>query len=61
MGRNLIIFFFFSHTHNTWKFLGQGLNLSLSCNLMLDPLTYCTGLGIEPAPPQRPEPLQAGP
>ena len=25
---------------------------------MSDPLTHCSGLGIEPTPPQQPEPLQ---
>ena len=25
--------YFFPHTHSTWKFLGQRLNLSHSCDL----------------------------
>ena len=29
----LLSFCFFSHTHGIWKFLGQGLNQSHSCNL----------------------------
>lgn len=42
-----------------WMFLGQGLNLSCSCNLRHSysntrPLTHCTGLGNEPMPQQRP-------
>ena len=47
-------FFFFFH----WKFRGQGLNLSQSCDLYHScgnsgPLTHCAGPGIKPAPPQR--------
>lgn len=59
------VFFFFLNglTHGTWKFLGQESNLSCSCNLRhsnsnTDPLMHCTGLEIEPAAPQGPEPLQ---
>ena len=29
----LIFFFFYGHIHGIWKFLGQGLNLSQSCDL----------------------------
>ena len=52
------LFFFFSHAHSIWKFLGQGLNLSWSCDLLHScsnarSLTHCAWLGIEPAPPQR--------
>ena len=53
-----IFFFSFSTAHMTWKFPGQGLNLSWSCHLhhsCSNPgsLTHCTRLGIKPAPPQR--------
>ena len=42
-----------------WKFIGQRLNQSHSCNLhhasaMPDLLTHCPGLGIKPAPLQQP-------
>ena len=44
-------FFFFCHTHGIWKFPGQGLNLSCSCDLChicsnAGSFTYCTGLRI---------------
>ena len=48
-------------TQGTWKFLGQELNPSPAATYTietLDPLTHCMGLGIEPVPPQLPEPLQ---
>ena len=32
-GNSVIFFFFFGHVHGIWNFLGQGLNLSCSCNL----------------------------
>ena len=51
------ILFFYGHTRGIWKFPGQGLNPSLEATL--DPLTHCTGLGIEPAPSQQPELLQS--
>lgn len=43
----------------------QGSNPSHSCNLCqrcshTRPLTRCAGQGMEPEPPQRPEPLQSG-
>ena len=54
---------FYGLTCSIWKFLGQGLNLSFSC----DPghncsnlLTHCARLRIKPAPPQHLEPLQSG-
>ena len=42
---------------NIWKSLSQESNLSCSCTLCHScvnggSLTYCTGLGIEPAPQQ---------
>ena len=41
---------FFGHTCNIWKFLGQGLNQSCSCNLChswgnVRSLTHCTTVG----------------
>ena len=51
-------FFFFSgHTHGTWKFPGQGSNLSWSCNLCYSCCNArlfkpCTRPGIKLAPPQ---------
>ena len=62
-------FFFFSHSfyghpQSIWKFSGQSksktqLQPSLQAEETLDPLTHCTGLGIKPAPLQRPELLQS--
>ena len=49
-----IYFFFHGLTGSIQKFPGQRLNLATS-----DPLTQCTGLGIEPAPLQGPKPLQS--
>ena len=57
----LFLSFFNDHTCGIWKLPGQGLNLSQSCNLRhirhscsnAGSLSYCTGLGIEPALPQR--------
>ena len=51
-------FFLFGCPHSIWKFLGLGLNPSPSCNLCHScnndrSLTHCTGLGMEPVPPQR--------
>ena len=51
-------FFFLGCTQGVWKFLGQGLLLSLSCSLHhscsnTGSLTHCTGPGIELAPPQK--------
>ena len=48
----------FGCTHNTWKFLGEGSNLSCICNLHhscgnADSLIHCARPGIEPASPQR--------
>ena len=45
-------------THCIWKFLCQGLNLSLSCDLCCSCsntrlFTHCAGQGIEPTPVQR--------
>ena len=31
----------------------------ITAGIMLDPLTHCTGPGIEPTPLQQPEPLQS--
>ena len=51
-----IFFSFFSHTCSTWKFPGQELNPSCSCDLRHScsntrSLTHCAGLGIiKPAP-----------
>ena len=60
MALSLSLFFFFSFIscHNSiWKFPGQGLNPIPSCNQYHSCtnarlLTHCTGLGMEPAPPQ---------
>lgn len=57
-GRPGFLFFFFSHPHSIWEFLGQGLNPSLSRNLCHSrsnkrSLTHCTRLGMQPATPQR--------
>ena len=54
----ILIFFFLFRLHPTsyiWRFLGQGLNLSCSCDLGSNArsLTHCTGLGIEPVLLQR--------
>ena len=52
-------FSFFGRTRDTWKFPGQGLNLSHSCDLptgvtyLAHSLTRCARLGIKPATPQR--------
>ena len=56
-------FFLNDCTHSIWKFSGQRLNPSHSCDLHhscsnAGPLTHCAGLGIKPAPPQWPELLQ---
>ena len=56
-------FFFNGLTHGIWKFPGQKVNPSHSCDLYHScnntrSLTYCTRLGIEPTPPQHPELLQ---
>ena len=42
-------------SYGIWKFSGQGLNLSCSCDLChscgnASPFTQCTGPGIEPEP-----------
>ena len=37
----MYLFIFFGHTHGEWDFLGQGLNLSCSCNLYHS----CSNLG----------------
>ena len=53
-------FFFFNvYTHGIWKFLGQGLDPSCSCDLQCScsntsPLSHCAGPGMKVAPPQRP-------
>ena len=54
----IIIIIIFGHTHGIWKFLGQGLNTSCSCDLChgcsnTGYLTHCTWRGIEPTPLQR--------
>ena len=36
-----------------------GLGIESAAVAAADPLTYCAGLGLEPIPPQRPEPLQS--
>ena len=46
-------FFFFSCIRGIWKFLGQGLNLSFSCDLHCSggntgSLTHCSGWGSNP-------------
>ena len=51
-------------TYNTWKFLGQGLIPSRSCDLChscgnAGPFNHCVGSGIKPKPLQLPEPLQS--
>lgn len=57
--RWMSLLFFKSRTHGIWKFLGQGLNLSHTCNLCCScgkSFTPCTTrLGIEPMPPQHPK------
>ena len=50
-------FFFFGCTHGIWRFPGQGLNLSCSCNQLHSfsnpgSLTHCTRPGIELRPQQ---------
>ena len=49
-----LLFSFYGCICSIYKFLGQGLNLSPSCDLChrLDPLTHCTGSGIKPMPLQ---------
>ena len=60
-----IIFFFFNGPiHGIWKFLGEGLDQATAMThaaavATLDPLTHCTGLGIEPVLLQQPKPLQS--
>ena len=57
------ILFFYGHIHGIWKFLGQGLNLSCSCDLghsydnagSFNPLHQ---IGIAPTTLRRPEPLK---
>ena len=55
---------FFCYIHSFWKFLGQGLNLNNSCDLLhscgsnTGSLTHCTRSGIKPVPLQWPELLQ---
>ena len=47
-------------THSTWKFQDQGLNpTQATATAMLEPLTHCAGLRIEPTPLQQPELLQS--
>ena len=59
----LCFFLFFNgHTCSVWKFLGQGLNPSCSCDLCHNisntrDLTPCTGLGIKPESPGPPKSL----
>ena len=38
---------------------GPGIESGPQLQPMLDPLTYCARPGIEPAPPQGPEPMQS--
>ena len=52
----IVSFLFFGRTCSIWKFPGQGLNLSCSCDLYLDPLTHCARREIKPMPPQKPKP-----
>ena len=52
------LLFFFGSPFGIWKFLGQGLNLSQSCNLCYScgkarSLTHGTRLGIKQASPQK--------
>jgi len=54
----LSLLFFNGHLHGIWKFLGQGLNLSPSCDLHHScshtrSLTHCARPGIKPTLPQR--------
>ena len=47
------IYLFFLHTCGPWKFLGQPLNPSQSCDIHhpcgnTTSLIHCTGLGVEP-------------
>ena len=49
---------FYGHTHGMCKFLGQGLNLSCTCDLCQILLTHCAQLGLKPVPPQQPKPRQ---
>ena len=61
MHSRYLSFFFFSfygHTHSTETFPGQRFNPA-AAGATLDPLTHCTRPGIEPPPPQGPEPLQS--
>ena len=51
-------FVVFGQIHGIWKFVGQGSNLSHSCDLChscgnAGLLAHCTGWGIEPALLQR--------
>uniref|UniRef100_A0A8D1CN13 Uncharacterized protein n=1 Tax=Sus scrofa TaxID=9823 RepID=A0A8D1CN13_PIG len=60
----LSLFFFNGCTHSIWKYPGQELNPSCSCNLHCScgntrTLTHCTRPGFETLPPQPPEPLQS--
>ena len=53
----LLLFFFYGCTYGIWMSLGQGLNLSCSCDLShsynnAGSLTHCAGPGIEPVPLQ---------
>ena len=54
----LYIYIYFGHTHNIWKFPGQGWTLSCSCHLCHScgnarSLTHFTGLEIKPMLPQK--------
>ena len=49
---------FYGCTQAIWKCQSQGWTPSHN-EAMLDPLSHCAGLGMEPASLQQPEPLQS--
>ena len=61
--QGLVFVLFFGCTRGIWKFPGQGLNPSHSCDLChswgnAGSLTHCARPGIKPLPQQRPKSLQ---
>ena len=55
---SLTLLFFYCPIHGIWKLPGQGSNPSIAVTYttaaaMPDPLSHCTGPGVEPAPLQR--------
>ena len=49
-----IYIYIYGHTHGTWKFLGQRMNLSHGCSNARS-LTHCASPGIKSKPLQCPE------